>query len=743
MADDGYDSPLTDLEDSTSSSSGYSSPEETFSESSGSEYGGETYKQQPAKKRVRAAKAPVTRVASAAKGSGRKKKTLDLIVTMPIDILLEIFSLLDPADLLFLSRTTKAFRKVLLSKNANSVWKAARVNRGNVPDCMPGMSEVKWANLLFGGSQCCVCGTKGIMRIDFGIGRRACTSCLKKNLVYKPNFPSKFPDFDPVIMDLIPFTNIGGWAHGNASGSKFFWSDDVLRMAVQLGVYQKGVHMFKPGAKKALEDFKQSRKEFVNSVVHHTAFCNAWADRDRNRHLSSAIDIRSQNKVLIKARLVHLGHDAEDVRRMFDDRDYRNHGGCKELTDARWKRLLPRIERSLAESKEKCRLDDQRYASSRRKACLLDMYDGYVRLRRAIAPPSKGFLELCDVADFINSPPTVEQGNDTEACRAFADKIPELCAGYIHETKLALTQLLGTSTDVLQDTLTLQNQGADVPDETSLQLATSIFRCTLSHLVPLITWDSVQNHKCYSFGYRTASCTFSISQPGIAAARSLLSLVGLDAKTTTATTMDQLQCHFFCSNCPPKPENGGSYRMAMDWRRSVIHHVEQSHAEPRWELLSAAQLKDIKHPEYPRASDRVWCCNKCDRHRENPVNKANVIDHVRWHGITTPNQGVDFSYDQASVGLPPPGTKFFVTPPQTRPAYDHNKLSKNKKNPQPGQQYRCQPCNRPRTFLLHGIQQHLQAKYKMHSIKSYPIHRIVFRHKISSPVEGEHFSKVN
>ncbi|KAG1740345.1 hypothetical protein EDB19DRAFT_782403 [Suillus lakei] len=547
---------------------------------------------------------------------------------------------------------------------------------------MPGMSEVKWANLLFGGSQCCVCGTKGIMRVDFGIRRRACTSCLKKNLVYKANFPSKFPHFDPTIMDLIPFTNIGGWVHGHASGSKFFWSDDVLKMAEQLGMHQKDVHMFKSGAKKALENFKQLREKYVDSVVDvgflqvvlvdltplkHAVVCNAWVDEDRKHHISTATELRSQNRELIKARLVHLDHDVKYVDRMFGHREY---GIDKELTDARWKRLLPRIERNLSELKDEWHLADQRNTSFRRKTHLPKTYGDYVRqLRSAIVPPSEDFLKLCDVADFINSPPTVELESDIKACRAFADKFSEFCAGYIHQTKLALTQLLGPFIDVLQDTLTLQNQGTNAPDETSLlQLATSIFQCTPSHPFPLITWDKVQHHKCPShrscpWSMATFACTFSISQSGITAARSLLSLVGLDAKTTTATTMDQLQCLFFCFGCPPKSENGGPYRMAMDWRRSIIHYVEQSHAEPRWKLLSAAQLEVISRPEYPRANDLVWCCNKCDRHHGNPVSKAIVIDHVRWHGITAPNQGVDFSYDQALVELPPPGTKFFITPP--------------------------------------------------------------------------------
>jgi hypothetical protein len=72
-------------------------------------------------------------------------------------LLYQIFGLLEPIDLLHLSRTNRAFREVLSSKNATSVWKTVRVHRGGVPDCMPGMSEVQWASLLFGGRRCHVC----------------------------------------------------------------------------------------------------------------------------------------------------------------------------------------------------------------------------------------------------------------------------------------------------------------------------------------------------------------------------------------------------------------------------------------------------------------------------------------------------------------------------------------------------------------------------------------------------------
>ena len=55
----------------------------------------------------------------------------------------------------------------------------------------------------------------------------------------------------------------GGWAHGYASKSKFYWVDDIYAMVKELGKYQKDVKLRKRGAKQALDDFKKSRIEFV------------------------------------------------------------------------------------------------------------------------------------------------------------------------------------------------------------------------------------------------------------------------------------------------------------------------------------------------------------------------------------------------------------------------------------------------------------------------------------------------
>lgn len=502
----------------------------------------------------------------------------------------------------------------------------------------------------------------------------------------------------------------------------------------------------KPGTEQALEDFKQSRKKYVDlNMEEHITVCTIWADEYGDRQLSHTVKLRSQNKKLFQARLVNLGHGAKDVERMFDRRHY----GVldRELTDARWERLIPKVEHKLAELQEEWRLEDQRNASSSRRSELFAMYQKYVRqLPQAFIPHPKIFLELRDVAEFINSPPTEAKENNVQPCCAFAERIYEFCAEYIHK-KLELTRLLALSTNALQNSSILHSRGINVPYDMLVQLATSVFQCSRSGTFPLITWDKVQYHRCSPYNASmvrkrfmarnkrfmvqddeilasTSSCTFSISQGGVSAAHSLLSMVGLDAQTTTATTMDNLQCRFFCSNCPPKPENGGSYRLAMNWRQGVFHYVKHqdhpSHKEPCWELLSAAQLQEIQSSrtdEYPGATQQVWRCNKCDKYHERPTTKVPVINHVQSHGITAPTEGIDFSYDQRVVEKPPPATKFFVTP-QT------NKPSKSK--PSTPLKYRCQHCGGSRRkFILEGVKEHMKNK-----------------HKINSPSEGPDFYKI-
>jgi hypothetical protein len=99
----------------------------------------------------------------------------------------------------------------------------------------------------------------------------------------------------------------GGDDHEHMNDCTFFWTDDVVNMAKELKAY------LKPGAEQALEDFKQSRKKYVNLDVKvrflqvvllnltaskHAAVCSTWSDNDDSRRRARALDFRDQNTLL-------------------------------------------------------------------------------------------------------------------------------------------------------------------------------------------------------------------------------------------------------------------------------------------------------------------------------------------------------------------------------------------------------------------------------------------------------------
>jgi hypothetical protein len=136
---------------------------------------------QPPKKRVRVADVDgddpqsVELVKTAAKKARWQPKPgkLAAIMNLPLDVLFEvrpfylswsfrhpnvfqIFGHLNPLDLLRLARTTKQFRRVLMHRSSISVWKTARDNVLNMPDCPVYWTEPYYANLAF-DPHCHVC----------------------------------------------------------------------------------------------------------------------------------------------------------------------------------------------------------------------------------------------------------------------------------------------------------------------------------------------------------------------------------------------------------------------------------------------------------------------------------------------------------------------------------------------------------------------------------------------------------
>ncbi|KAL1940758.1 hypothetical protein VTO73DRAFT_7799 [Trametes versicolor] len=109
-----------------------------------------------------------------------RRGSLDMMPNVPLDVILEILGHLHPRDIISLSRTSKAFRALLLDRKNAFIWKVARkALPGDFPDPHPVLSEPALAHLMF-DPQCADCGGGPVHKVIWVWFTRYCAKCLRK-----------------------------------------------------------------------------------------------------------------------------------------------------------------------------------------------------------------------------------------------------------------------------------------------------------------------------------------------------------------------------------------------------------------------------------------------------------------------------------------------------------------------------------------------------------------------------------
>ncbi|KAE9395466.1 hypothetical protein BT96DRAFT_756006, partial [Gymnopus androsaceus JB14] len=67
---------------------------------------------------------------------------------IPLDVVFEVFTHLDPIDLLSLSRVSKLLQNTLMSKTSSSIWRAACSNMPSLPPIPEHFSEPQYAHFI-------------------------------------------------------------------------------------------------------------------------------------------------------------------------------------------------------------------------------------------------------------------------------------------------------------------------------------------------------------------------------------------------------------------------------------------------------------------------------------------------------------------------------------------------------------------------------------------------------------------
>ncbi|KAI9507305.1 hypothetical protein F5148DRAFT_1206134 [Russula earlei] len=561
-------------------------------------------------------RAPSSKPLAKAKRTGISRRIqgrLQNMLSLPLDVLFLIFSELGSMDLVNLARTSNELRRFLMSRRTILVWTVARQNAGatRVPDPPEDMSEPAWALLLFGPAMCSECSTKNIQRVDFALRRRLCTGCRKKNLVPSVKFGSQCPGLKESVMDLLPHTTNGGWAHRRVSSSRFYWKPDLYEMGKRLAELEEDRDSGKPGALQRLETFRGERILLVNSIVQRCPEFEKWAEAEAEAQARNARERRVERRKALKARILAAGYGNADI-------DWIGLSAVpganvdKPLTEEAWRHIRTKVESRLSTAREarlralRCRRE--REYRARAEQCYSDLMLQVLPMQRLYLPSLSQVGELSCFRDLLNPERDVPAAEWERA----AARLPESLSEWMSEHKDRYSSLLpsrvfGTQDKamevrLLSDQRTCSWVLGDMSDFAGkLELATSVFRHPDTNTI-LMGRDI-----CHAWKMKG---DLEFLERGAEAVRALLRLLLLDPTTTTASMLDQLDSHFVCTSCP-------EWRR-YSWRSSVLHFIEDSEMDrshTQWRVVypdEGAMRGEQSNYDvlYPHRSE-AWLCNHC------------------------------------------------------------------------------------------------------------------------------------
>ncbi|PBK72124.1 hypothetical protein ARMSODRAFT_1016102 [Armillaria solidipes] len=578
------------------------------------------------------------------KGTGKKRQTIGLFSTMPLDILFLIFGMLSPRDLINLSRVDASFCHTLTAHNVSFVWKAMReVERGIEPP--RGVPEYRWIDLLFGKLICDFCrGKRGKKAsVNWKLRRRLCARCLKANLISVSKVKIRFPDINDDVLSLIPFTAATSGKQGPREDH--YWILDITDIQAKITELEA-----QPGSSKHLAEFRMERKTLVEDLNKHAERCEVWVHINARKKADDLQRLRDERFSMIKTRLLELGYNEQDV---WDIRSEPSVVRDAELTLQGWSRICPGLEAAIEHSRVLQAKADRTLALYDRFYIVKSILQTYKQqFLPVVWREMPSFAEVCMFPAFrvILKAPT-EQIVTVDSFADAVEELPTLIADWKRGRESELKYRSSASLDT----------GTVNP----LKLATAVFFCEYKN-DPIITNTNFWQHQCVPFdcsglgNIRDVDDIFCSIRHGMhifdrkrsAIAASLVQLASLDPATTTAEEMDNLNLRFL-----PTHEHVGEYSSVsgpmvyglpiLSWRECVRKGTSDSASpEPDFRLLMPED-ESKKRRVVRKAVDFSWDvvvfhCQLCSAHVDYPRSYEDVIKHVQdVHGIDDPRMDRD------------------------------------------------------------------------------------------------------
>ncbi|KAJ6502231.1 hypothetical protein C8R45DRAFT_1070742 [Mycena sanguinolenta] len=606
-----------------------------------------TTKRAPVKEPKKRAKGRVAST-SAVKPATQKfrRGQLKMLPEMPLDVLFEIFSCLEPSDLLHLARTTKDLRNVLMSRSARSIWKSAFLNDPDLPGLPEDLNEPQYANLAF-SPHCHSCFVAGEHNLLWAFQLRLCQRCME----------GRFESSSQVLKKVSGNVLTGPLLRYAIVGYAAVYSHE------EAAEINEKLLKLKKADPEEFEEFCDARRKRVQEIQEHASQAQMAGPKRLARLQRMREEACERRKNVICERLRELGY-ADEVEFINDTRPemLSEHSLVKSenvLTDRDWSNMRPQLEGLMQSVTEKMQRRKRKLLLKNRQRLLLSVLKDFAH-ERPIEEPNPRAVDICVMPHIkaMLEDASMDAYTTKESFQELVDDLPRLFDEWRESKTLDLLALLPGHNG----------------DRDLLARATTYFRCDGCR--EPIAYPRILAHSCLSelqHGHRNREDDVALlytnleSEPwnyggqrvayyaaAEASAKSVVRACGLNADMTTAQDMDDVRSWLACLRCSHKVKGRAVFR----WRKAILHDMYHVAAGEKfsWHLLNdtdAEAAEALQEKTYVEFYSGVpeYVCTRCRQH----YSFTQMRGHIRiGHAIDNPEFEEDYVlHIDASMDQPP------------------------------------------------------------------------------------------
>ncbi|KAG2141027.1 hypothetical protein DEU56DRAFT_796766 [Suillus clintonianus] len=610
-----------------------------------------------------------------------QRQNLEILISLPLDILFEIFGRLLPLDLLHLARTSKALRGVLMHRSSTTVWMAARSNVKGMPLCADDMSEPAHASLAF-DTHCHNCLKPNVRNVDWNLRVRYCQKCFK--------------ECTEIIDDKFK-KGYGLKLHQCLSLSMTHNRNDIRCLKSDREALVNELLSLGPEERSVL---RGKRRDETLIRKEHAILCNKWTDGEQQNRWKELDQLRSLRYDAIVEKLTEVGW-GEDIAKLPDRHTARiyklthidDHPLVKQpkpLTDRIWQNIQPKMVEFMGQMRE-FRIQQERKQQIReRQSLVATIYSDWQREKgyhRFLMPTAADLFRMPRVRNIAELP--AHMTVTAEDFQPIREELFDMVDAWKRRTR-----------DDLRSDLPWQ---LDIPYWVDLSvdcegLAIAVFTCTewlcedisepndsprymyfpeyLHHRCNRIRrrkWDELDpaNTLAMGQGYPGSTVQREWSMDGLEidkkasrTVRNILDACNLNWRETTVLQLDNLDPRLVCLKCSYGNLCDGERPMIVrSWRESVKHCAKKhwSDSSVKWQKISDEETKSLRQDQEQAAASttpplrKIWRCTHCHNKPREPekMTAQEMTDHLEDHHSMDPvDQVAGKDYVQA-LDVPP------------------------------------------------------------------------------------------